>query len=147
MWWKKRKKKNKSQQYSCWNRNILVVEDDDQLLQEYVRILSDSDYYVFSFQDGESAIALSEKVPFIVAVVDLTLISPVGGIAVIEELHKKQPNCQVIVATSSISDQDHETCIDLGVKEDCYIPKIGGRYRHSQRVLKTIRILADKPSA
>ena len=82
---------------------ILVVDDDPVLLRLTEAILLKNDFDVLTATGGEQALALLGEDPAIAAII-LDLVMPdMDGMAVMEEMARRQIRCPVIVQTANSS--------------------------------------------
>ncbi len=104
------------------NRKVLVVENEDTWINVATQLLTAAGYYVKTAKDFESAINLLNTELFHIALVDLELAGgPPGnyyGISVLEEIHKRFPDCYRLIYT--VHGQD----APIKIIESLTIPKM-----------------------
>lgn len=79
-------------------KNILVADDEQNILKMIVRLFQDSDYKLFLACDGEEAVALAERHPIDVAILDLVM-PKMDGIAALKRIKEIDENIEVLVIT------------------------------------------------
>lgn len=92
---------------------VIIVDDE----REFVRTLSDRllirDMGVAMVYDGEEALSLIEEEEPEVMVLDLKM-PGIDGVEVLRRVKKEHPSMEVIVLTGQGSEEDKETCLQLG---------------------------------
>jgi two-component system, response regulator RegA len=78
--------------------SILVVDDDAPLRERLARAFRERGYEVLQAADHDAALAIAARQPIDRAVVDLRMPGE-SGLVVVEELHARQPNMQIVVVT------------------------------------------------
>ncbi len=96
-------------------KSILVVEDEPALLEILTKRIAASGYTIQKARDGQEAIEIAKKkIPD--AVVTDIIMPRKNGFDLIQELKRIKPDIPIIVVTNLESQQDRETCQQLGVK-------------------------------
>ena len=80
-------------------RPTLLICDDEEGPRQSLRIVFKNDYRVLVASSGDEAIALAEKEPIDVAVLDI-LMHGMSGVDVLRELKKRDPAIEVVMLTA-----------------------------------------------
>ena len=88
---------------------ILVVDDEEPVRRLTSRMLSRIGYEITEAGSGEEAIARFEEArqagrPFRVAVLDLTIPGGMGGVEILKELRRRDPDVKAIIASGYATD-------------------------------------------
>lgn len=88
---------------------ILVMDDEEIILKVSKRMLQSLGYEVALVKTGEETVELyqqgqSEGNPFSLVILDLTLPGGYGGVKVIQDLLKFDPQCKAIVSSGFSND-------------------------------------------
>jgi len=78
------------------NYSILLVEDDENLLSEYQRILNQKGYHVNTANNGREGLNLWKKNIYDLVLADLRM-PELDGMELIKKIKKNQPLTQVII--------------------------------------------------
>ncbi|MFV2082254.1 MAG: response regulator, partial [bacterium] len=78
---------------------ILVVDDDRELRDNIVEILTDAGYEIQSSDNAESALEVLDSKEFDLIIMDL-IMPGMGGLAVLPLARQKCPNARIIVITA-----------------------------------------------
>jgi DNA-binding response OmpR family regulator len=99
--------------------NLLLVDDEKKFASMLARRLELRGMQVTVCFSGEEALAIEEKVPFEIALLDVKM-PGIGGIELKRRLRERYPHMKFIFLTGHGSDADYQ----LGAKEgDGYLPK------------------------
>jgi len=93
--------------------SILVVDDEEVMRDVLETLLSKEGYDVTLAQDGASGLALARKKPFDAVVLDVML-PEMGGLEVLEELKKSDPDLVVLMITAYASLETAITAMKKG---------------------------------
>ncbi len=85
-------------------RKILIVDDDDDFLESLARLLKLEGYGVWCVSDAQGAIKVIESTDVQVALVDIRLGAESGGVGVVGDLRRINPDlvCLMITAYASV---------------------------------------------
>jgi len=78
---------------------ILVVDDDKDMRDSIVEILSADDFELIAAENGESALELIKEISFDLVVLDL-LMPGISGMEVLPLIKRESPSTQVIMVTA-----------------------------------------------
>jgi len=78
---------------------ILVVDDDKDMRDNIVEILSADDFELIAAENGESALELIKEISFDLVVLDL-LMPGISGMEVLPLIKRESPSTQVIMVTA-----------------------------------------------
>jgi two-component system chemotaxis response regulator CheY len=95
---------------------ILVVEDDKDIRDFYVELLSGEGYDVISAHDGEDGLEKAKQGGFDLIMLDI-LMPKKDGVTVLEEYNRLNPkpnNKKILVLTVLANDEVIAKCIKLG---------------------------------
>jgi len=122
---------------------VLVVDDEESIRDTFDVFLTESGYEVVIAQDGHSALNISEKQDFDVAVVDRILPDNMNGIEVIRDIKKQHPFCETILMSAYPSFEsaakilEHETVAYLTKpvqqEEICRVVGVAARKSHLKK--------------
>ena len=99
---------------------VLVVDDEEVMRDVLGRVLAQAGYEVTFAETGTEAVEAARKAPFAAAIVDVML-PEMGGLEVLEELKKHDPELVVLMITAFAS---MEMAIDAIKKGAFYfVPK------------------------
>src|ERR1041385_8941730 len=84
------------------NHHILVVDDDSQVLELFVRILTRANYPVLAADSGHVALQILDKNPVELVVLDLNMPRP-DGFEILKALRSKHSNLKVLVISGFVS--------------------------------------------
>lgn len=132
---------------------ILVIEDNNDLREYLVTVLTDQGYTVLSSEDGTTALKLFEKAAPDVVVLDLGL-PTISGETVCKEIKRISPKTQVLVLTAKDTVSDITATLNIGADDymakpfevDELIARIKARLRGlspSEKVLKVKDLTLD----
>jgi two-component system response regulator PilR (NtrC family) len=82
--------------------SVLVIDDEEVMRDVLQTLLTEAGYRVTLAQDGHEGLALARKTPFEAAIVDVML-PELGGLQVLEELKKTDPDLVVLMITAYAS--------------------------------------------
>jgi DNA-binding NtrC family response regulator len=100
--------------------SVLIIDDEPELRNLLVKLLSLEGYKVHSAEDGKSGLALVQKEDFVVVVTDVRL-PDINGIELIRSIKKINPFTEVIVLTAYGTIEDGVRAIKDGAFD--YITK------------------------
>ncbi len=80
------------------NRNILIVDDEEDLRMLLGHVLSSAGYKIETAADGETALKLLQKQKFDLALLDIQMPN-LNGIQVLKYLHQHLPATKAIMLT------------------------------------------------
>lgn len=92
---------------------VLLVDDEKQFVQTLSERLQLRNMGTAVAYDGESALKLIERDQPEVIVLDL-MMPGIDGIEVLKQVKRSYPNIEVIMLTGHGSEEDRETCMNLG---------------------------------
>lgn len=92
---------------------VLLVDDEKQFVQTLSERLQLRNMGTAVAYDGESALSLIARDEPEVIVLDL-MMPGINGIEVLKQVKQNRPEVEVIILTGHGSDEDRETCMDLG---------------------------------
>ncbi|HEV7786528.1 MAG TPA: response regulator, partial [Thermoanaerobaculia bacterium] len=84
------------------NENVLVIDDEEVMRDVLQTLLEEAGYKVTLAHDGIEGLALARKQPYEAAIVDVML-PEMGGLDVLEELKKVDPELVVLMITAFAS--------------------------------------------
>jgi len=93
---------------------ILVIEDDDNLRDDLVMILSDEGYLVEACASGLAALELAQTHNFDLVVSDIRM-AGMDGLETLERLQQQQPSVATLVITGFTAEADSIRAVRLGV--------------------------------
>ena len=100
--------------------NILVVEDERNLADAIVRILSDADYNAEAVYDGKSGLTACESGLYDAVIMD-GMLPGMDGIEVVRRLRRENNSIPVLMLTARTSTSDKVEGLDAGA--DDYMTK------------------------
>ena len=95
---------------------VLVVDDEVKMGVLVAGTLEDEGYDVMRAERGDQAISLLRKNHFDVVITDLKM-SPVGGLVVLQEARKADPECVVILMTAHASVETAVSAMKAGAAD------------------------------
>jgi CheY-like chemotaxis protein len=101
-------------------RKILFVDDEIEMLDEYLDIMTSHGYEVKTAESGNKAWEIFQKSIFLVVITDLKL-SDGDGLAVLENIKKLHPATQVIIVTAYGEKEDAIKALRLNAAD--YVEK------------------------
>lgn len=99
---------------------ILIVDDEPNICQSCVKILSKQDYDVHFALNGFDALKMMEEIPFDVIVTDLKM-SRLGGMELLSRAKETYPDTRVVVITGYASVASAVEVMKMGAFD--YLPK------------------------
>jgi len=129
--------------------NILIIDDNRDMADGLGMILEDEGYQVTLAYNGRDGIGIFNAGHFDVVLVDFKL-PDMNGVAVLRQLHKKDPQVRIIVITGYHVEQLLAEAIDDGTVEVLRKPlEIGPVIKILDRIQKEniILIVDDDPDA
>jgi len=84
------------------NRSILVVDDEPQVLELFVLILTNAKYQVMKAGSGEAALQILDDRPVDLVVLDLNMPQP-EGFEILQALRSKRPGLKILVISGCVS--------------------------------------------
>ena len=85
-------------------RQVLIVDDDDDMREVVSQALSEEGYDVQDFGDGATAIETAHRQSFDIAVVNLKM-PGISGATVIKQIKERQPELPVVIITGFLEPQ------------------------------------------
>ena len=95
------------------SKNILIVDDDQNLCKTLIDILKHKGYTPFSAKNGQAAIELVKKNTFPVILIDLRL-TDMPGLEVLKAVKEEDPDTECIILTGFASTESAIKAINLG---------------------------------
>jgi DNA-binding NtrC family response regulator len=92
---------------------ILIVDDEENLLLLLEKILSKQGYQVVTAQNSHDALALAEKRPFQLAILDIKMF-PMDGMGLLDEIKSRCPSTPVIMVTAYPTVDTRNECLKKG---------------------------------
>lgn len=100
--------------------NILVIEDEKNLADAIVRILTDAHYHAEAVYDGKSGLISCQSGLYDAAIVDRMLPS-MDGLDIVKEVRRSGDSMPILILTARTSTQDKVDGLDAGA--DDYLTK------------------------
>ena len=94
-------------------KNILIVDDEENLLLLLERILSKQGYQVVTAKNSYDALALLETKAFQLAILDIKMF-PVNGVVLLQEIKSRRPAIEVIMITAYPTVDTRDACMKKG---------------------------------
>jgi len=94
-------------------KNILIVDDEENLLLLLERILSKQGYQVVTAKSSYDARALLETRVFQLAILDIKMF-PLGGVFLLGEIKSRSPSTEVIMITAYPTVDTRNECMKKG---------------------------------
>ena len=94
-------------------KNILIVDDEQNLLVLLDRILTRQGYQVVTAQDGHDACALLQQEVFQLAILDIKMF-PLDGVFLLGEIKRRSPSTEVIMITAYPTIDTRNECMKKG---------------------------------
>jgi ATP-dependent Lon protease len=94
-------------------KNILIVDDEENLLVLLDRILSRQGYQVVTAQNSHDACALLQTQVFQLAILDIKMF-PLDGVFLLGEIKRRSPSTEVIMITAYPTIDTRNECIKKG---------------------------------
>lgn len=96
---------------------ILLVEDDDDIRKMVIKSLADHGYQVFQAADAESALELFEREKGRIDLVFSDVVLPgQDGVWLVDQLKKRKPGLEVMLASGYSEAMDQQAIIDRGYR-------------------------------
>ena len=95
---------------------LLLVEDESQLLQAYVKGLKQDGYAIDTAKDGESAVELCSINTYDLIVLDLNL-PRLHGIEVLKQIRALNQAVKIIIVSANRSIEQRVAGLDLGAND------------------------------
>ncbi|MBK5226855.1 MAG: response regulator, partial [Thermoleophilia bacterium] len=96
---------------------ILLVEDDDDIRKMVIKSLADHGYQVFQAADAESALELFEREKGRIDLVFSDVVLPgQDGVWLVDQLKKRKPGLEVMLASGYSEAMDQQAIIDCGYR-------------------------------
>ena len=95
-------------------KNILVIDDDNNICHMLDEMLSSDNYYVETFTDSPEAVERLYEFPFDVVITDLKM-PDLSGWQVAKKVKEKNPSIPVIMITGSTTMYLKKSLVDFGV--------------------------------
>ena len=96
------------------NARILVVDDEDDLREIFVKMLQSKDYYVSAVENGELALKLAAKERFDMIILDLNM-SGMNGIDTYRAIKHIDQKVKVLMITGVFLRSLEDEAIKLGI--------------------------------
>ena len=94
-------------------KNILIVDDEENLLLLLERILSKQGYQVMTAKNSYDALALLETRVFQLAILDIKMF-PIDGVVLLAEIKSRRPAIEVIMITAYPTIDTRNECMKKG---------------------------------
>ena len=94
-------------------KNILIVDDEENLLLLLERILSKQGYQVMTAKNSYDALALLETRVFQLAILDIKMF-PIDGVVLLGEIKSRRPAIEVIMVTAYPTIDTRNECLKKG---------------------------------
>jgi len=94
-------------------KNILIVDDEENLLLLLERILSKQGYQVATARNSYDALALLETRVFQLAILDIKMF-PIDGVVLLGEIKSRRPSIDVIMITAYPTVDTRDQCMKQG---------------------------------
>jgi DNA-binding NtrC family response regulator len=94
-------------------KNILIVDDEENLLLLLERILSKQGYQVVTAKNSYDALALLETRAFQLAILDIKMF-PVNGVVLLQEIKSRRPAIEVVMITAYPTVDTRNECMKKG---------------------------------
>jgi DNA-binding NtrC family response regulator len=94
-------------------KNILIVDDEENLLLLLERILSKQGYQVVTAKNSYDALALLETRVFQLAILDIKMF-PMDGVVLLGEIKSRRPGIEVIMITAYPTIDTRKECMKKG---------------------------------
>ena len=94
-------------------KNILIVDDEENLLLLLERILSKQGYQVMTAKNSYDALALLETRVFQLAILDIKMF-PIDGVLLLAEIKSRRPAIEVIMVTAYPTIDTRTECLKKG---------------------------------
>ncbi len=118
---------------------ILVVDDEVEQCKVLEKFLSLKGYEVFSATDGPTAISKVKEVRPHIVLLDIRM-PEMGGMEVLQEIKKVDPNIGVIMVTGVTDNEEAQKTLEMGAYD--YITKpVDFNYLETVLMVKIIDIL------
>ena len=98
---------------SALEKNILIVDDEENLLLLLERILSKQGYQVVTAQNSYDALAMLQRRYFQVAILDIKMF-PTDGVHLLGDIKSRSPSTEVIMITAYPTADTRNECIKKG---------------------------------
>jgi len=95
------------------DKNILIVDDEENLLLLLARILSKQGYQVATAKNSYDALALLETRVFQLAILDIKMF-PIDGVMLLGEIKSRRPSIEVIMITAYPTVDTRDQCMKQG---------------------------------
>ena len=96
-----------------FEKNILIVDDEENLLLLLERILSKKGYQVMTAKNSYDALALLETRVFQLAILDIKMF-PIDGVLLLAEIKSRRPAIEVIMVTAYPTIDTRTECLKKG---------------------------------
>ena len=94
-------------------KNILIVDDEENLLLLLERILSKQGYQVMTAKNSYDALVLLETRVFQLAILDIKMF-PMDGVVLLAEIKSRRPAIEVIMITAYPTIDTRKECMNKG---------------------------------
>jgi DNA-binding NtrC family response regulator len=94
-------------------KNILIVDDEENLLLLLERILGKQGYQVMTAKNSYDALALLETRVFQLAILDIKMF-PIDGVVLLGEIKSRRPAIEVIMVTAYPTIDTRNECLKKG---------------------------------
>ena len=109
---------------------ILLAEDEKELSNALVMLLSHNNYVVDAVYDGEDALSYAQEIDYDIIILDI-MMPKLNGYQVLSKLREKNCKAPILMLTAKIHVDDKVTGLELGA--DDYLTKpfeiLSGRFR------------------
>jgi DNA-binding response OmpR family regulator len=95
------------------DKDVLIVDDEENLLLLLDRVLRKEGYKVVTAQDSRAALDLQKEDNFKLAIIDIKMY-PLDGVTLLSEIKKQAPSTEVIMITAYPTPSSRDECFARG---------------------------------
>ena len=111
--WQFKSMESTAKDQGVFEKNILIVDDEENLLLLLERILSKKGYQVMTAKNSYDALALLETRVFQLAILDIKMF-PIDGVVLLGEIKSRRPAIEVIMITAYPTVDTRNECMQKG---------------------------------
>jgi len=111
--WQFKSMESTAKDQGVFEKNILIVDDEENLLLLLERILSKKGYQVMTAKNSYDALALLEARVFQLAILDIKMF-PIDGVVLLGEIKSRRPAIEVIMITAYPTVDTRTECLKKG---------------------------------